>query len=121
VEAGDTFRYGHRHLYVVISDPGLDSEHVVIVNMSTDRGQDRACILQPGEHPFVRHQTCMRFCDARIQTNAEIEWLIASNVAQRGEPVSPGLLDRIRQGAGISAQTPFKCKQILAEQRLIEL
>jgi hypothetical protein len=51
MDAGDTFRFGLGHLYIVISDPHLDPESVVIVNMTTDRGGDQSCVLLPGDHP----------------------------------------------------------------------
>ncbi len=64
MNAGDTFKIPQpetsldTHLWVVISDPAADAENILIVNFTTSRADsDKACILQPGEHPFVRHET----------------------------------------------------------------
>ncbi len=120
MEAGDTFRFGHGHLQVVISDPSLDREKVVIVNMTTDRGKDPACILIPGDHPFVKHNTSIRYDKARIAADKEIEWLISTSAATREEAVCDAVLERIRRGAAVTAEIPFGCKQVLINQGLIE-
>ena len=121
MEAGDTFRFGREtHLWVVVSDPRIDSVRVVIINMSTDRGLDPSCILNPGEHPFVEHPTCLRYDMARIVTDADLERYVSSNTIKVRDPVSKVVLSRIRQGAATTEQIPFRCKQVLIEQGLIE-
>ncbi len=121
MEAGDTFKYGRRgHLWVVVSNPTASPAHVLIVNMTTDRGIDRSCILNVGDHPFVEHTTCMRYDMARIETNQDLERHVASNAVQLHPPVSVDILERIRQGAATTDHIPFKCKQLLIDQDLIE-
>ena len=121
MEAGDTFRYGRgAHLWVVVSDPRIDPVRVVIINMTTDRGLDRSCILSSGDHPFVEHPTCMRYDMARIVADADLERHVSSNAIRLQEPVSKDVLERIRQGAAATEQIPFGCKQVLIEQGLIE-
>ena len=121
MEAGDTFKFGRgRHLWVVVSDPATDPAHVVIINMRTDRGIDRSCILNAGDHPFVTHPTCMRYDMARIVSNPELEKHAASATITLHAPASKEVLDRIRQGAAMTAYIPFGCRQILIEQGLIE-
>ena len=121
MEAGDTFRYGQGgHLWVVVSEPATDPAHVVIVNMTTDRGIDRSCILNAGDHPFVDHPTCMRYDMARIVTNAALERHVSSYAIRLHERVSADVLERIRQGAAATDQIAFGCKQVLIDQGLIE-
>ena len=121
MEAGDTFRYGRAtHLWVVVSNPRVDPGRVVVVNMSTDRGVDRSCILSPGDHPFVEHPTCMRYDMARIVTDADLERHVSSNAIRLQEPVSKAVLERIRQGAAATDLIAFGCKQVLIEKGLIE-
>ena len=121
MEAGDTFRYGRTaHLWVVVSDPRIDPVRVVIINMTTDRGLDRSCLLQLGDHPFIEHPTCMRYDMARIVTNADLERHVSSSAIRFQDPVSKDVLGRIRQGAAATEQIPFGCKQVLVEQGLIE-
>jgi hypothetical protein len=124
MEAGDTFKYGRGgHLWVVVSDPAANPGRVVIVSMTTDRGIDPSCILEPGDHPFIRHRTSMRYDLARLVTDANLERNLASNTIRLQKPVSQGVLDRIRQGAAAAATTdriPFGCKEVLIDQGLIE-
>lgn len=121
MDAGDTFKYGRGgHLWVVVSDPHLDRAKVVIINVTTHRGIDSSCILQPGDHPFVDHVSCMRYDMARVVTDADLERHVSSHTIQLQEPVSPQLLDRIRQGAAITSQIAFQCRQVLVDQGLIE-
>jgi hypothetical protein len=121
MDAGNTFKYGRgSHLWVVVSDPAADPDHVVIVNMTTDRGIDRSCILNAGDHPFVVRQTCMRYDMARIVKNSELERFASSSTITVHERVSEEVLARIRQGAAASSQIPLGCKQVLIDQRLIE-
>lgn len=120
MNAGDTFRYGQGHLFIVISDPSLDSENVVFVNMSTDRGGDQSCVLMPGDHPFVLHRTLIRYDKARIETNRTLEWLIASGAASRQDPLCPDVLEKVRRGAATTDAIPLGCKQVLIRQGIIE-
>ena len=121
MEAGNTFRYGPGgHLWVVVSDPKRYPKQVVIINMTTDRGIDRSCVLNPGDHPFVTHPTCMRYDMARIVADADLERYVSSNAIRLQEPVSATVLDSIRQGAAATDQISFVCRQALIDQGLIE-
>lgn len=121
MEAGDTYRFGRGgHLWVVVSDPAKDAANVVVVNMTTDRGNDNSCILHPGDHPFVRHATCMCYDKAYLVSNADLERHVSSNTVRLQERVSAEVLERIRAGAAVTEQIPIGCKQVLIDQGLIE-
>lgn len=64
---GDTFRRtAGSHVWVVVSDPRRDLKKVVIANMTTVRhNSDRSCVVQAGEHSFVKHETCMMYAGAK--------------------------------------------------------
>jgi hypothetical protein len=126
MRAGDTFTFADprvdNHLWVVISEPMLDvADPVVIINFTTYReGKDRSCVLQPGEHPFIRHETVVHYAGAMNVPNAKLEGLAnGGKVVLQGQ-VRPDVLDRIRQGA---AESPFireGCRRMLVKQGLIE-
>ena len=120
MEAGNAFRFGrHTHLWVVVSDPARDRKHVVIANM-TSGGLDESCVLGPGDHPFIQHRTVVRYDKARIESDADLEKLVSSGSITPDEPVSPDVLKRIREGAAKTDRIPFRCKDVLIEQSLIE-
>lgn len=69
MKAGDTFKLVNKdiHLWMVISDPEQDPHRVLLVNFTTwTPRQDPACVLQEGDHPFIHHETCVNYADARI-------------------------------------------------------
>jgi len=63
VNAGDVFRLSgiaDIHTWVVLSDPALNPQKVLIVNFTSwDRLEDQACVLDLGDHPFIRDRTCV--------------------------------------------------------------
>ena len=105
---------------MVVSDPAADPDHVLIVNMTTDRGIDASCILNAGDHPLVTHRTSMRYDMARVLKNRELEALAGSGGIKLFARVSAEVLDRICQGAAVSEYTPSGHRQLLVDQGLIE-
>jgi len=124
ISGGDTFQFSgqelDRHVWVVISDPLRDENHILIVNFTTCRPRsDKTCMIQPGEHGFVTAPTCVHYMGAYTVKLGILEgWLDSGRIALR-EPVSADLLGRIRQGAIDSPQTPYGVKQILIDQELV--
>lgn len=58
---------GDPHLWFIISDPLVDARRVLYVNVTSldstaplkDAFNDRACVLDPGEHPFITVISCI--------------------------------------------------------------
>jgi hypothetical protein len=127
MNAGDTFRIPQpgtsldSHLWVVISDPSIDPNRVLIVNFTTRRNDsDAACILQANEHPFVHHETCVNYGGAKVVSNAQIEILLKKGLLTHHASVSTELLQRIREGAASSERMALEHADILIRQGLIE-
>jgi len=109
------------HLWVVISRPGENPSEVVIVNLTShDADKDDACILDAGDHPWIRHRTCVRYMDARIASEAALDGLIAAGSLRPQARASDDLLGRILAGAQVSAFLPGRHRRILQDQDLIE-
>jgi hypothetical protein len=122
VSAGDTFLVAHpyNHLYVVCSDPVVDSLRIVLVSITTFKPKEEACcMLAKGEHPFVKHRSCVRYKDARIATEGALMKLLSLSQMTVREPVSEDLLARIRTGARESDFLPEDCRRVLQNQSLI--
>ena len=121
---GHTYQYvgqsSDNHLRVVISDPLRDENHVLVVNFTTYRSwKDGTCRIQPGEHEFVKDETCVQYlaCE-EVKLGVLEEWLDRGRIVTR-KPVLPELLRRIRQGAYDSTHTPGFAKKILVDQELV--
>jgi len=122
VNAGDTFipaRFDN-HLWVIISEPSLDKQNVVIVNLTTYDGvEEQTCTLDVGDHRFVKHKTVVRYRDAKSVPSSHLEKLERAQMLRRHDPLSAELLRRIREGASRSDFLPEQCRKILDTQGLI--
>jgi hypothetical protein len=101
VNAGDTFRPADRtadiHLWVVISDPSIDPDRILIVSMTTYKPyKEDACLLDRGDHRSISHPTCIAYGLAKMRPLADFQTLIDSNLLIPDDPVTPEVLDRIR-------------------------
>lgn len=123
---GDTFRLANSrtnsHLFVIISDPTQDPDHIVTVNFtSSNQNTDQSCVMEVGEHPFLKWQSCVYYGGQdRLITLAEYKRCLRSGDLLPHKPVSKDLLTRILNGAATSPFLPLGSRQILVEQGLID-
>jgi hypothetical protein len=71
VKAGDTFTLKDKavdsHLWVIVSDPAIDAERVLFVSMTSyDVTKEKVCLLDIGDHPFIKHKTCIAYDFAKV-------------------------------------------------------
>jgi hypothetical protein len=119
MNAGDTFIDGmYHHLWVVLSDPSVDADNVVIVNFTTHTvDEESSCIVQRGEHPFVKHKTAVRFSAARVSSVTDLERLRKANLLTPREACSASLLKKLRKGASADSHLlPEESRQVLDDQ-----
>ena len=111
---GDTFLgggqvHGRHHLWIIINDPARREGIALFVNVTTlTEGMERTCLLRPGDHPFIKHDSCIHFASAKSATVKQLELLDARGLLQRRAPASPSLLATIRAGAQVSPNLPEK-------------
>lgn len=119
MKAGDTFipaRFDD-HLWIILSDPSVDPDQVVIVNFTTHTvEEEQDCVVQKGEHPFVKHKTAVRYRDAKIVSSSVLAKLLKAHQLKSHKPLSHNLLQRVRAGASKSDFLPEGCRQVLDEQ-----
>ena len=113
--AGDTFRANaaSSHLYVVITAPSGADGCFAIVNLTTKqdrRGEDYSCVLHAGEHPFIIHDTIVRFVDAAMTDEAAFRAASSTGGIIHLGAASPELLRKIQDAALLSRFTPTKIK-----------
>jgi hypothetical protein len=122
VNAGDTFipPKPYDHLYMVISDPAMDRDRVVLVNFTSyEPEEEDCCLANPSEHVFLTKKSCVRYKDARIATVDSLTKLVQTGQLRSHQPLSADLLARVRQGAALSDYLPEGCRKILADQHLV--
>jgi hypothetical protein len=122
MKGGDTFipaKFDH-HLWLILSDPEINADKVVIVNLTTHTlDEEPHCILQKGDHPFIKHKTAIRYRDSKCVALPQLEDLVASGGLRKHNPLSAAILKKIRDGASLSKYLPEGCRQILEEQGII--
>jgi hypothetical protein len=67
---------------------------------------ERTCILDAGDHPFIRHPTAVAYRDVMRLTGERLTQLTADGIARPRQPVDAAVLDRIRTGFFASPHLP---------------
>jgi len=95
------------HLWVLLWGPAGGAKAFLAVYLTTLRPHsDRTCIITPGEHPFIQHDTAVAYNAAQRWTEEKLEQEIRAGTAKPRQPVSSELLERLRQGLLASPRTP---------------
>jgi hypothetical protein len=119
IRLGDTFRYTQKreeHLWMVISDPQLD-QSVLIANLTTYKPyKDGSCRLNRGEHPFIKHETCVNYAFAQAPDGAHLIDLYVRDKIELLEPLSVQTLAKVQYGALVSPHIPDKYRRFLRSQ-----
>ena len=99
------------HLWVFLCDPHGDPPKSIIVMITTKRSEsDTTCVLDKGDHPFIRHASVIRYEDADIFKTENFVRLVKQDRAKFKEPMSPIVLKKIQDGILKSRYTPKKVK-----------
>lgn len=118
MDAGTTF-FLNGHLWVLISDPGQDDERLLVVKFNRwKRYHDQACVLEVGDHPFIRERTCVNYQEAMVVPELNILTLMDTGDLSFREPASLTLLARIR-AAVEKSRLPQDYIALLVQQGLI--
>ena len=116
---GDTFLYQYPgskyHLFIVVTRRMNDSSFVCTMVSSwknDSRLDDPACVLEPGDHPFIQHKSYVAYKETVIFYPDQLYRLFASGMCLPRDPVSPSLLDRIRANAFRSRKIAVGMKEL---------
>ncbi|HEY8667283.1 MAG TPA: hypothetical protein VIL86_11490 [Tepidisphaeraceae bacterium] len=124
MNAGDVFRFvgiADIHVWTIISDPARDRQKLLMVNFTTwEPHVDQACIIEPGEHPFITGRTQVNYSKSKVVTDAQLESLRAKRRLEFLESLSPALLTRIRSSAMQSTTLALENADILLDQELVD-
>ncbi|GAB3362746.1 hypothetical protein GCM10027395_23850 [Giesbergeria sinuosa] len=77
---------------------------------------DDSCLLKPGDHPFIRHDSFIDYRFTRLEQAEHVEARVAEGVFDVKESCSPDLIRRIIEGALKSPRIPREYKMILKNQ-----
>ena len=101
-----------KHLRIVITDANRDFEYLTVsVDTFKSKFQDSSCIIQKGEHPFIKSTSFVNYKYARVLSFAQIFNGLKQGLFVKKEDVSPELLKRIQDGAKLSKLLDNKYKE----------
>ena len=114
MEAGDTFylpdKAADGHLWIVISDPRKNPDRVLLVSMTSyDVDSEDVCLIDAGEHPRVKHKTCICYKPARATSLVNLRRRsVLSRAADNAKPPWTGKLsDRKPKTKADNAKPPW--------------
>ena len=109
VKAGDTFLYKYpkndRHLFIVVLDTYNTGSTVicpcVMVTSWKDNPKfdDPACILDVGDHEFIKHKSYIAYREVVLFEKDYIEHCLECGEAKTKEPVTGEMMERILKSA----------------------
>jgi hypothetical protein len=102
VEPGETilgFDLGN-HLWIVISSATADGR-IGVVSVTTYRppDSDSTCVIREGEHPFIRHDSCVYYRRAELVALEPIASAKRDGSLRQSTSLSRELLRRVQEGA----------------------
>ena len=75
----------------------------MIVNVSTLRpNAETTCIVHPGEHPFIKHDSYVRYGSGRAVKVADLAEAVKEGLLKPHQPADKALLEKARAGAKAS-------------------
>jgi hypothetical protein len=126
MDAGNTFLLAQAgtsidsHFWMVTSDP-LQSASLLIFNLTSWRSdKDQACILVVGDHPYIKHPSCVNYGDGKIVPVDELNRLKTAGLLKPREDLKVPVLAKVRNGAAKSTRIKLGHVQLLIDQGLID-
>jgi hypothetical protein len=123
---GDTFLVPKssleiEHLWIIITDRDPITHEAVCVNVTTLQvGCEKTVIVIAKEHPFVTHDSVIRYADAKKldlrKVEAALDAQCTTFVCEQKEKCSPAFLKRVQDGLLQSRTAPKGIKEHCKQQ-----
>lgn len=102
---------GH-HIFIAIAEAAPD--RFLCVNVTTRRKRtESTCILNPGDHPKITHESVINYKDARVISQLQFNALQRDGRCRPHNNVADEVLDRIKEGGLKSKRLTNKFKKLL--------
>jgi hypothetical protein len=112
IPSGPTGNANLRHLHIVCTEPCSKGQQLLVsVTTWTNSLCDDACILDVGDHPFIRHKSWVMYRKARLELADDLDNGVAIGVLVPHQPVADAVFERIVAGICASRSSPYKIKQ----------
>ncbi|MDQ3330435.1 MAG: hypothetical protein M3552_07260 [Planctomycetota bacterium] len=124
IAPGSSFRWvddrDGGHLWFVISSVKQNPDELLIVNVtSRHRLSDTSCILNVGDHEFIKNESCIAYYKAATISLASLVAAHSNHDISIWERADTELLDKLLEGARTTKFLKTKYKDMLQDQRII--
>lgn len=102
-----------RHLMIVVAEKNGEYLIIPVTTWYEDLPpfiQDNSCILNEGDHPFIKHKSWLNFKFAQAKQSIEILQGLLNGLLIRKEDLSPELLAYIQSKTKDSKRLPSKLR-----------
>jgi len=105
---------GKDHLFVILTSKCNEGHHLLVNFSSIYEGvfHDDSCVVNEGEHPFIKQPSYIVYRQARIDKATHL-----IKCFKPKEPVSDELFKRICEGLLLSTHTPKRVKLYFLENK----
>jgi hypothetical protein len=109
------------HPWVILSDPDIDSDNVLIVNLTdADEHDDKSCVLDQPDHPGVfTKRSCVAYRFSKVTSVARLKEAKKQGLLIWKKPISRDTLDKILLGAQETDELSNGKRELLRDQSLI--
>lgn len=114
IPSGPDNDLNRKHLFILLTDPyddGSGTKEVLLVSLSTIKAHiphDATCILYPGDHPFVKHESFVVYQRSRIEDANKVLKGVKDGKLIPQVPMDSSVFARICQGLENSRLTPVR-------------
>lgn len=115
VPSGPAHGPGQKHLFILLNDPAqvlaYEDKHSLLVGVTTihaDISHDSACELHPGDHPFIRHRSCIFYAQARIENSQKLIDGVKRGIFMPQGMLAEDIFARVCHGLTVSRSTTPK-------------
>ena len=103
-----------KHLFVLLTDPWGPAKQVLMVPVCSvvpAIPHDEACLVDVGDHPFVKHESFIAYARCRVEAADDLVTHVCRGYLVENSPASEVLVQRIVSGLKQSRFTkPFALK-----------
>lgn len=102
------------HLFVIVLGPKVlpgygPHPQVLLLSVTSIKPGipiDPACLLDVGDHDFIKHPSYVYYRKPRIELASSVEQYVVGGQWPRRNPLSAGILDRVLVGIDTSGAAP---------------
>lgn len=113
IPSGSANNPDKKHFFVILTKQNNHGELLIVSLSSIKPGNfhDKTCLLYPGDHPFIRHDSYVNYRHARIEAERRLRLGIRDGKFIPHDPFGDEIFFRICQGIMESRFTAHKIKE----------